>query len=407
MATTLSSDNQFPGTQIRLPEHGGTVFEEDDPKRIQRAQRLRLQRMSWGLTFQSVTLTIAVVLWLSGLVAGARLLEYLLAVLLLELAIIAAIRTNFNLRFRDPSLTSVQIVAPVWPAVYFMFFIVDPQARTVFLLMATGGLLFGALGVDRRGMLKMGAVIVLAYVMLLVALWHLAPERLNWRVEVAIVMAYSAVLSVVSYLGSFVMGLRQSVKEANIEMRQAMVALEDLATRDPLTSLPNRRSIMEQLDRESSRVERRDPTETALCLSILDIDHFKQVNDVHGHQVGDAVLRQVGKVLQDTVRKGDFVGRYGGEEFLILLPECSGPKAMAATERVRKAVENAIFEALPVGEHITVSQGVAVHRHGENIHDTLKRADQVLYEAKAKGRNQVVIDSDDLPKAPVSRFAPD
>ncbi len=383
------------------------MFEDEDPERIRRAQQLRIQRLSWGLMYQGVTLLVALVVYLAGLVPLSRTLEFVAATMLIQLAVFACIRSNLNLKFRDPSLTSLQIVLPIWPAVYFMFFIADPQARSAFLLVAVGGLLFGALGVDRRSMLKMGAMIVLAYILLLVALWNLAPERLSWRVEAAVIIAYAGVLAVVSYLGSFVVGLRRSLKESNIELRQAMVSLEDLATRDPLTSLPNRRSVMDQLDRESSRVERRDPDETALCLSILDIDHFKPVNDVHGHQAGDAVLKQVGQTLQDTIRKGDFVGRYGGEEFLILLPECSAPKALAAAERVRKAIEAMVPDALPVGQQITVSQGVAVHRRGENIHDTLKRADMALYEAKDNGRNQVVVDAGDLPKAPLSRVAPD
>ncbi len=358
---------------------------------IAEAQKLRLARMRWGLLYQLCTQTLALVLALLGLVPWLRFFEYVAAASLVQLGIYACIKSGFNLRFADPSLTALQISLPLWPTIYLMYFVPDPQTRMAFLMLATGGLLFGMFALNLRGMLKLGAMIVFAYLILLVALWQWSPGAINPTAEVAIVLAYVTVLGVVAYLGSFIASLRISLKARNQALQEAMAKLEDLATRDPLTSLPNRRSVMEQLAREKSRVERRAPELSSLCVAILDVDHFKQVNDTYGHLVGDAVLQRIGQGLQAAIRQGDFVGRYGGEEFLLILPESNPEGALIAAERIREHVGRLVHPELPTDTQVTVSLGLAIHRPGASLDDTLKEADDALYQAKSQGRNQVLI----------------
>ncbi|HVV48951.1 MAG TPA: GGDEF domain-containing protein [Polyangia bacterium] len=157
---------------------------------------------------------------------------------------------------------------------------------------------------------------------------------------------------------------------------------EEDATTDRLTETLNRRGIEPHLTREMSLAARH---RVPLSAVLLDIDHFKSVNDVHGHNVGDAVLRAVGEVIRKTARATDLVSRWGGEEFLVLLPHTDLQRAHLAAERIRVAVESARpLEARP----ITISAGVAEFVPGDSARSLVQRADKQLYAAKAGGRNR-------------------
>jgi two-component system, chemotaxis family, response regulator WspR len=164
--------------------------------------------------------------------------------------------------------------------------------------------------------------------------------------------------------------------------------LAELADVDGLTNIANRRRIEEKLRAEYERA-RRYRRWMALCL--LDVDHFKSVNDTHGHAVGDAVLRTVAGVLASTIRQTDHVGRWGGEEFALVAPELDPTGLQVLGDRLRVRVEQAtVAAAASVGATISVG-AVAWNGRGEtNVEALLKHADEALYEAKAAGRNRVV-----------------
>jgi diguanylate cyclase (GGDEF)-like protein len=166
--------------------------------------------------------------------------------------------------------------------------------------------------------------------------------------------------------------------------------LEQLATTDPLTALLNRRALTERLTTEMERALRYDGT---VALLLIDLDHFKRVNDTHGHLVGDAVLRGVAELLVQAVRTSDMVGRYGGEEFLVVLPETDDEGAASFAERVREQVAAHEFRAWDDGRalRMTASIGVATFPAAriENVVDLFARADAALYRAKADGRDRV------------------
>jgi diguanylate cyclase (GGDEF)-like protein len=164
--------------------------------------------------------------------------------------------------------------------------------------------------------------------------------------------------------------------------------LERLAAFDDLTGLWNQRQIRERLAREIARCER---TGAELSVIMLDIDHFKQVNDRFGHVVGDAVLAELGALLSEHVRNVDLVGRIGGEEFLVVLPETEQPPAVQVAEKLRLAMAEHAFST---GETQTASFGVAAYHAGDSLDDLLERADQALYGAKRAGRNRVVTAGD-------------
>lgn len=158
--------------------------------------------------------------------------------------------------------------------------------------------------------------------------------------------------------------------------------LERSARTDELTSLPNRRVIFEVLAREIERARRRD---AKLCVVFVDIDLFKRVNDRHGHQVGDAVLREAAAALKASLRVYDVVGRYGGDEFVMVLPDTGAWEGHAVAERVREALAERAFAG---SVRITISLGVADLAKDMDADRLLKAADTAVYRAKQAGRNR-------------------
>lgn len=178
----------------------------------------------------------------------------------------------------------------------------------------------------------------------------------------------------------------ESMEAEATELKSSLEAQRLEAMRDALTELPNRAAYDDAIEREYSRWRRHG---RPLSICVVDIDHFKQINDSLGHLRGDKVLKLVAREISRRVRNEDFVARYGGEEFVILMPETDQQSAMAAAEKVRLAIAECPFnfnnERLPV----TASFGVAAFAEGDSIEACFERADRALYRAKANGRNQV------------------
>ena len=354
------------------------------------AQRLRFSRVLRGTLSFACTAAIVGACWAWDFLDGIRAVHYVIAVVAINGLALGVIASGANLRLKDPSLTTPLVLSSLPPSLYVMFFVTEPMVRAAFLLMGTVAILFGALALDRRQVMRISAVFLLSYLALLAALAHVAPERVDPRGESLVALAYFIVLLQVASLGTFIAGLRLKLRQKNQSLEEAMTELTELATRDPLTRLPNRRTAMAQLERELSRVERRRQDGDGLCLGLLDVDHFKRINDRYGHQTGDSVLRRIGEALQQSLRQGDFIARFGGEEFLIIMPETSLQGGLAAADRMRDAVARLPAESLGLPEVPTVSIGIAAHRPEERIEDTLACADQALYRAKHLGRNRVV-----------------
>jgi diguanylate cyclase (GGDEF)-like protein len=174
---------------------------------------------------------------------------------------------------------------------------------------------------------------------------------------------------------------------AQNELKILHAQLREQAIRDPLTGLYNRRHLDETLGRELVRAVR---SGRPLSLVMVDVDHFKAVNDVHGHQAGDQVLQAVGQLLQRHSRGGDTIGRYGGEEFLLILPEMTAEKAHARAEQWRAGIAAMSFAHGAAVIRVTASFGVAsCHLHGHTADALIAAADSALYTAKRAGRNQV------------------
>lgn len=175
------------------------------------------------------------------------------------------------------------------------------------------------------------------------------------------------------------------IERKTVELKAVLAQAEEVSHVDELTCLPNRRQVIKTLQNEFIRAER---YKTPLSISMIDIDHFKKINDSYGHTIGDQVLFQLANILQDGIRDPDTVGRYGGEEFLVVLPNTRMNEAMEQAARLCRRIRETEID---IGEviHLTVSIGVAEHQYSqENWQKFLSRADLALYEAKNSGRDR-------------------
>lgn len=177
-----------------------------------------------------------------------------------------------------------------------------------------------------------------------------------------------------------------------LELQRSLItaqeALRYQATHDGLTGIPNRASVLEALGRELDRAQRET---TPLSVILGDVDHFKRINDTHGHAAGDEVLRATANRLRQSLRPYDVVGRYGGEEFLIVAPGCKLDAAVALAERVRERLTSELVIAGSTELRVTASFGVAELAPSEDLATLVRRADDALYAAKAAGRDRVLV----------------
>ena len=182
---------------------------------------------------------------------------------------------------------------------------------------------------------------------------------------------------------------RRQVESAELKVRELESELDKvsgLVQEDQLTGVLNRRGLEDAFDREAARAER---TGTPLCVGLLDIDNFKQLNDTHGHQAGDDALQHLVRVIRRTMRPSDVLARYGGEEFMLLLPETQQDEAIAVMVRLQRNLTKAFFLHANERVLITFSAGVALRREAETQTAIIERADKALYQAKRTGKNRV------------------
>jgi len=187
--------------------------------------------------------------------------------------------------------------------------------------------------------------------------------------------------------------IRQNLMASRVELAEALSRVHALATTDALTGLANRRHMQDLLAEEVKRHRRLGHP---LCVALLDLDHFKRINDLHGHQGGDEALRHFARTAREALREIDVLARWGGEEFLLMMPATSCEQAMSGLLRLRQCLA---AQAHPPGMpdlRVTFSAGVALHHLNSAIEHTIDLADKALYQAKAEGRNRVCL----APQAP-------
>ncbi|MDR6981941.1 diguanylate cyclase (GGDEF)-like protein [Rheinheimera pacifica] len=211
-----------------------------------------------------------------------------------------------------------------------------------------------------------------------ILLWYLLPQAISLPGRRAMEAKIVALMRAEHELAA-------SNQRLEAEVKKRTAQLEKMATTDELTELLNRHEIMRLLELEVARADRQG---TALSIMMLDLDHFKAINDSYGHQAGDRALKNAAENFKQPLRKTDFIGRIGGEEFLVILPDTDISSAYKLANRIRQALEQQTTDnsAIP---SCTASIGVTQYIASDDLHSLIQRADETLYQAKSNGRNRV------------------
>jgi diguanylate cyclase (GGDEF)-like protein len=280
-------------------------------------------------------------------------------------------RSGLNRRAHDASLTVPMMVAAVCVVTYALYHL--GAVRTVFLLVYPMIMFFGVLRLGTRALLVVAAVIIGAYALVIQSLAQHQARLDPITIELLRGLVLATVLVWFAFMGGYVHELRTRLRESGF---------------DPLTGVHNRARVLDALDHEKTRYDRgADP----LCVCLLDVDQLKDINDTLGHRAGDLALQAVAEIARDELRAIDVVGRYGGDEFLLVLTGTERDGARECAERIRGRLARS--DCIPnTHRRVTVSGGVTQHRQGESLEDTLQRADAALYRAKSAGRNRVECD---------------
>jgi len=298
---------------------------------------------------------------------------------------IALSEAGFNDRFRDHHMVAPHSAANM--ALMIAFAWIAPQVGVLFLCSLFTVFSFAAL----RSTPSQTAMLWTAMALGLAGLFLLTDKPLgmphgNHFERFATMLVFTLTVGRCMFLGIFSNSMKQSLYQSGLKLKEAYKRIEELAELDELTGSFNRRSIMRMLDEEIARTSR---SRTPCSIALIDLDHFKHVNDTYGHPTGDEVLRTFAITMFANIRNVDRLGRYGGEEFLLVLPDMTSDGAARALDRVRAIVADLDWSAFSPGMRVTLSAGVATLKAGETTDTFLARADSALYAAKAKGRNRI------------------
>ncbi|MBI5333464.1 MAG: GGDEF domain-containing protein [Burkholderiales bacterium] len=318
--------------------------------------------------------------WQRNLVAGYLIVAHLLSYLVE--------RSAWSRRLSDETLMVSQIGIAASAAL--LAYAMGGFARSGLLLVFGMQLMFMMLTVSPRRMRRIGWATILGFVAVSVTMQLLQPERFPLKEEVITLSLALGILPVMLAGALKVTGLRARLVKQQAALQAAMDRLQEMAGRDQLTGLHNRHHMVQRLAEALAR-QRRQPG--PLCLALLDLDHFKRINDQFGHQVGDRVLQDFARAVGGSLRATDELARWGGEEFLVLLPHTAPADAQAVIERLREAYTRAapLAAERPQQPAVTFSAGLVEHRMGDPIERSIERADQALYRAKDEGRNRTAL----------------
>jgi diguanylate cyclase (GGDEF)-like protein len=305
------------------------------------------------------------------------------------ITIYAVLRSGITRNLRDPALTLLQILLGL-SALVLNYALIE-VCRTAALPLLGLVLVFGMYRLSPGQILLAGGVTVVMLMIMLMAMWRLHPAGVDVVQQTLNVALAAVTLPVFALVARRVAQMRQRHVKQKADMAEAIEQLHHLATRDGLTGLVNRRHMSARLDDEQQRMAR---SQRACCVALLDLDHFKHINDTFGHQVGDSVLISFARQAIEVLPGPDAVCRWGGEEFLVLMPEVALPDARDAIERLLGRIDITLAsrdDGAP--QRVTFSAGLAQARPGEPLQLAIERADAALYRAKEGGRHQLVVAS--------------
>jgi diguanylate cyclase (GGDEF)-like protein len=314
-------------------------------------------------------LAVLIVFYTQDKIDRTTLLETAALIVALILVFFGSFRLGLNLRFADPSLTGWQFLA----AVFTMLFVVyrAPDTRLAFTAFFFVALMFGMLRRDNKKIAVLGSASLLSFGLLVSIRYASNHDVEMLRLDLLQCLVMAVTFPWFLLLGGHLHRLQRGLSEVRIKLED----IEEKARRDDLTGVYNRRALIVSMEDAKRRA---DATGEPLSICVLDLDLFKRYNDEFDHLTGDQVLRAFAQAVQDGLRATDFFGRYGGEEFVQILPQTTLAGAMADAERLRQRISALELPVSSSTGRLTVSIGVAQYKPGETIVQTFARADGAL-----------------------------
>ena len=346
----------------------------------QRRQMLGVQALSYSL----ITLVLLVYCYAGTISIVIPAAYFLSGVALIGFFVVLS-ETGINDRFEDHYLTIFQVGSHV--ALQLGFLLAAPGIGYAFLSVLFLIFGFGALRMTSR----QATIAWTLTVMGLAPIYLLTSTPIGMPVatyieRLAAMLCYVLTIGQCAFVGLYGSSMRRTLYNRSFELKAANKRIEELAELDELTGSFNRRCIMRMLDDEIIRAHRSN----ARCsIALIDLDWFKRINDAYGHPTGDEVLRTFAITVFANIRNIDKFGRYGGEEFLLVLPDTPIDAAARILDRLRAIISDLDWSAFSPGMRVTISGGVAMLRPDESADTFLARADSALYAAKARGRNRI------------------
>lgn len=348
-------------------------------------QALRVKRFLMAGLVYATAIGLMAIYVLEGFMGLQGWLITSFAIIGVNSLVFLVLRSGRNERLNDPSLTGIQMIAACLLMALTLYQV--NMGRGALLMLFVVLLQFGAFRLRSRQFMVLGLFALLCYGMVIALVYHLRPATLDLRIEFLQWLALAVLVPCGSFFAGHVGGLRQQLRERQVDLQQAREKAHELAVHDEITGISNRRSIIHFLEQERARSDR-----LALPLSVclIDLDAFKRINRQFGYVAGDQVLRRVAHCLGGMLRTVDGLGRYGGEEFLVVMPDTTEESAAELAERLRERVADCRFQGLDPTLRLTLSAGVSAHQAGEGVWAVIQRARRAADQALDAGGNKTV-----------------
>jgi diguanylate cyclase len=386
IARRHNNDNRHERVFRLIPRH--------DPVMALRLNRQLMAVYSYLLVWGGVLLAMQMGIYASH-TPHVPLFSSLLA---FNIAVFIVIRSGVSKILPDPSLTIPQMLCAIVLVTILLHYADEMRGAMISIYFMV--MMFGVFALDRAKMIAMSAVVLAAFSALIVYEYVYTPEQLVFGILFGQWSILLLGLIWFVFVGGYIHNLQQRIREqreslrdnhsrledTNRQLRDTMAQLEEIAVRDSLTGLYNRRHFIDRLEESLALAAR---SGEPCYLALIDLDHFKAVNDQHGHQVGDAILQRFAILARDTLRRSDVLARYGGEEFIVLFPEGSASDIADVLERLREHFALSRHDDLVKGLRVTFSCGLAEWRPEDTCDTLTQRADEALYASKHAGRNQL------------------
>lgn len=354
------------------------------------ADRNQRVRVTQSLVASSLYLGFSAIVWLGvamGVIDSLPAAGLTVAVLGASVVFYAVIRTGLNLRFTgDPALTEAQGLYCVM-ACCAAYLVAGPIRGAMLILLLTGQF-FGVFSLTPAQARRTAVVAVLALGLTMGWGAYSDPVRFPPQVELLTFLLVAMVLPTIGWLAGKLSAMRAKLRVQKAQLEGALTQNRLLATQDELTGLSNRRHMTALMMAERARQHR---SRSPISMVLMDIDHFKRINDGCGHQAGDQVLQIFADVITHGLRAGDALARWGGEEFLLMLPNTSADDALVCVERMRGQLAARSFEHIEPRLAVTFSAGIGVCDLEDRMDAIIDRADRAMYRAKTAGRNRTVV----------------